>query len=121
MSLMPDSEFLAHQAFLGYGYAGLVQVQENIQSGLNLVVDSTDVDVARDALTFYSRNLTNVNVAATVSLMRLATEALQRHVTSRTGQTFNDYLFFRGLKVTRDFADLSGLLGVPISPINIGT
>lgn len=120
MPLMPDSEFLAHQAFLGYGYAGLVRVQESIQSGLNLVVDSTDIDVELDMLTFYSRNLANVNVAATVSLLRLATETLQRHVTSRTGQTFNDYLFYRGLKVSQEFADLSGLLGTSISPGNVG-
>lgn len=121
MSLMPDSEFLAHQAFLGYGYAGLVRVQESIQSGLNLVVDSSDIDVELDALTFYNRNLANVNVSSTVSLLRLATEALQRHVTTRSGQTFNDYLFFRGLKVTQDFADLSDLLGAPISPTNVET
>lgn len=119
MSLIPDSEFLAHQAYLGYGYSSLVRLNLCVQSGLNLIVDSEDIEVEGDMLYPYNQNNINVNANSTYDMLRLATEALQRHVTSRTGQTFNDYLFIRGLKVTQDFATLSELMGVTVNPINI--
>jgi hypothetical protein len=67
----------------------------------------------------YVENYAQAQVNATSSLLRLATIALEKHITERTGQTFNDFLYVNGLKVNQDFADLSDLLGVPIDQLNI--
>lgn len=120
MGLMSDDAFLLHQAFLGSGYSGLVQAQNYLQSGLELVVADTDPDVEAGLIQPFSINLTAMEVDVTAGLLRLATEALQRHITDRSGQNFNDYLYVRGLKVTQEFADLSEKLGVPIEPVNVG-
>lgn len=119
MGLISDEDFLQHQAFLGSGYAGLVQIRDVVESGLTLVVASTDPDVEVIMLDPYVRNLDFVNPDATAGLLRTAKESLDRHVTNLSGQSLNDYLFTRGLKVNRDFADLSEALGVPIDEQNI--
>lgn len=119
MPLIPDDDFLRLQSILGRGYDGLALVATSVESGLALVVASTDVDVAVDMVGPFAQEITVTDVRATVGLLRLATEALERHVQNKTGQTFNDYLFTRGLQVTPSFALLSGYLGVPINPLNV--
>lgn len=117
--ILSDAELLQHTAYLGSGYADLVQVSNLVQSGLHLVVLSTDVQVELDLLTPYVQNLAKVNPLQTANLLRQATEALERHITDRSGQTFNDYLFTHGIKVSQDFANLSGALGAAIDQSNI--
>ena len=117
--ILSDTELLQHQALLGSGFAHLVQVELLVQSGLHLIVLSTDADVEVALIGAYANNLQTVDRSRTANLLRQATEALERHITDRSGQTFNDYLFTRGLKVGHDFATLSGLLGHAISPLNI--
>lgn len=121
MAIVSNAEFLLHQGYLGSGYASLVQIQNVLQSGVNLVVASHDAQVELDLLSPYVANAESMDVTASASLLRQATVALERHITDGTGQTFNDYLFTNGLKVGRDFASLSGLLGVTINPVNIGS
>lgn len=119
MGTLSDTEFLQHQAFLGSGFAGLALAQTMVESGLALVVASTDIGVEVDMLNPYAINAETVNVDATANLLALAARALEGHITGTTGQTFNDYLFVRGLKVSQNFADLSAILGATIAPANI--
>jgi hypothetical protein len=119
MPLISDEDFLQLQSLLGRGYDGLAQAYTSVESGLAVVVASTDIDVAVDMVGPFSQNLTTTDVRGTSGLLRVATESLERHVQNKTGQTFNDYLFTRGLQVTPSFALLSGYLGVPISPLNV--
>lgn len=119
MGILSDDDFLQHQAYLGSGFASLRVVESVVESGLALVVASTDVQVEVDLLDRYVANLTRVDVDATAELLSLATLALETHITERSGQTFNDYLFTNGLKVSQDFADLSLRLGAPINDQNI--
>lgn len=117
--ILSDAEFLQQQALLGSGYAHLVQVETLVFSGLHLVVLSTDPEVEVALLGPYVSNLDTVDHLKTASLLRQATEALERHITDRSGQTFNDYLYTHGIKVSQDFASLSAALGHAISPLNI--
>lgn len=120
MGLISDSDFLRQQAYLGSGYAALESVHSYVQSGLYLVTASSDVDVEIDMIGGYTEDFNNTEEINTASsLLRKATEALERHITTRTGQTFNDYLYLRGLKVTPQFAELSAIVGQEINPINI--
>lgn len=117
--ILSDAELLQQQDLLGQSYAHLVQVERLVQSGLHLIVLSTDADVEVVLLEPYAKNLEIVNPTRTANLLRLATVALERHIEDRTGQTFNDYLFTHGLQVSQDFADLSAILGTTINPVNI--
>lgn len=119
MGIISRADFDRQQAYLGSGYYALVECQNVMQSGLNLVVASTDIQVELDMLSPYSLNAENVNVDQTSALFRQAMTALQRHITDGSGQTFNDYLYVNGWKVGSGFAFLSGLLGYGISPENI--
>lgn len=120
MGLITDSDFIRQQAYLGSGYAALESLHSYVQSGLEVVVSSEDVDVEVDMIGGYTEDFNNTEEIGTASsLLRRATEALQRHVTTRTGQTFNDYLYLRGLKVTPQFAELSAIVGQVVNPVNI--
>jgi len=118
--VMTDQEFLLQQAFLGSGFQALQQLNTYVQSGLNLVVASMDVDVEVDLIDPYALNYNNVNTSWTgPNLLTVATDALEKHISQRTGQTFNDYLYTRSLKVSPQFAALSALVGYPINEGNI--
>jgi hypothetical protein len=119
MGRISNEDFLSHQAYLGSGYAAIVELEAVVGSGLALVVASEDIQVELDMLDAYNRNYGQVQLDATSNLLRLATMALENHIIERTGQTFNDFLYVNGLKVNQDFADLSDWLGVPIDPLNI--
>jgi hypothetical protein len=119
VGVLADDEFLAHQGLLGSGFAAIKLAGTYVESGFQLVVDSSDVEVELDLLDAYFVNVQSLEEESAASLLGLATRALHRHVRSRTQQAFNDFLFTRGLKVTQDFADLSALNGVPIRPENI--
>lgn len=119
MATLSDSALLQHTALLGSGFTSFVQVETYVESGFRLVVASTDVDVELALLNPYARNLDRVEPTRTANLLREATEALERHVTDSSGQTFNDYLYTHGLKVSQGFADLSAALGRTIDPLNI--
>ena len=117
--MLSPSDLISQQALLGSGYAFLVRVEEQVESGFRLVVASTDTEAELALLNPYATNMDTVDPQRTAGLLRQATMALETHITDRSGQTFNDYLFTRGLKVTRDFATLSGILGTPIDPENV--
>jgi len=117
--IISDAELLQQTGLLGSGYSHLVQVETLVFSGLHLVVLSTDPEVEVALLQPYVKNLDTVDHLKTATLLRQATDALERHVTDRSGQTFNDYLYTHGLKVSADFASLSAALGSPISPLNV--
>ena len=121
MSIISNEDFLQEQAWLGSGYSYLVQISNLMYSGLHLVVDTQDIDVEVDLLGPFNTNLNAVNPGSTYNLLRTATQALERHITSRSGQTFNDWLYTQEppLQVSPDFATLSGLTGTPIAPQNI--
>lgn len=117
---MSDQEFMMHQYFLGSGFQALTQLNMYVHSGLNSVVASKDIDVELDLLDQYASNFNNVNTDWTgPNLLTVAMLALERHVSQRTGQTFNDYLYTRSLKVNPQFAKLSELVGYPIFEGNI--
>jgi hypothetical protein len=118
--VMSNQEFLLQQGFLGSGFQALRQLNIYVQSGLNLVVFSQDVDVETDLITPYAENYNNTNTDWTgPNLLTLATVALERHISQRTGQTLNDYLYTRGLKVSPQFAELSALVGYVVDASNI--
>lgn len=117
--IISDADFLEQQLLLGSGYAHLVQVEVLVQSGLHLIVLQTDPEVEVALLSPYVANLNTVQHLKTANLLRQATEALERHVTDRSGQTFDDYLFTHGLKVSEDFAALSAALGHVVNPLNV--
>jgi len=117
--LLTIQEFMLLQGLLGSGYYGLELLQGSLESGLEVVAFSRNVTVERDMLYQFNENANNVNALATVDLMSLATRSLIDHVQNRSGQTLNDYLFVRGIKVTRYFAMLTSGLGYPIYPVNI--
>ena len=119
MGILSDEELLLHQSFLGSGYAALVNVRRLVESGLSLVVASTDVQVEIDLLQAYRVNLENTEESATANLLATATRSLTEHIETVSGQSINDYLLLNGLKVSQDYADLSGDLGVTIDPVNI--
>lgn len=118
--IISDADLLTQQGLLGSGYAYLVQVEALVFSGLHVVVLGTDPEVEVALLQPYVKNLDTVDHLKTATLLRQATEALETHVTDRSGQTFNDYLYTHGLKVSADFASLSAALGHAISPLNVG-
>jgi len=117
--MLSPSELMDQQALLGSGYAAFVQVEALVESGLRLIVMATDTDAEVALLTPYSDNLNTADSYRTAWILQEATLALERHITDRSGQTFNDYLFTRSLKVTQDFATLSMILGATIDPKNI--
>lgn len=119
MALLSDEEFLQHQTLLGEAFDGLITARDRVQSGLTLVVASTDRQVEIDMLDAYRINLEGLEPEATSNLLAGATRALEAHIVEVSGQTFNDYLFTKGLKVSQSFADLSDILGVTIEPGNI--
>ena len=119
MSLLSDNDLLYHTNTLGSGFSTLKVVENLVYSGLTNIVDSEDVQIERDLLIAYSIVDGNVNVNTTANLLRGAVVALQRHITSGSGQTFNDYLYVNELKVSQDFADLSSSLGTIIKTINV--
>lgn len=119
MGILSDAEFLQHQQFLGDAFADVRAARDLVQSGLALVVASTDIQVEIDLLEPYRINLDSMEDDASSQLLGLAARALNAHIVEVSGQTLNDYLFTNGLKVTQEYADLSGLLGAPIDPTNI--
>lgn len=117
--LITNPQFLEQQLLLGEAYADLIDVEAKVYSGLHLIVLFTDADVEVALLQPYASTLDKVNPNKTANLLRQALEALENHITNTTGQTFNDYLFTNGLKVSQDFAALSGVLGHTINPLNV--
>jgi hypothetical protein len=117
--MLSTSEFLSQQFVLGESYAGYVQVQEMMESGLTLVASSDDVEASIDLTEPYSSNLDEVGATTQAGRLATATLALIRHIETRTGQSFNNWLYTNGLKVTRSFADLSEALGVTVNALNI--
>ena len=112
-------EFMTHQGLLGSGYSYLVRLNATVQSGFNLIVASTNAEVELGLLLPYSRSLSITEAERTSNLLRDATLALESHISSKSGQSMNDYLYTRGLKVTRSFADLAANLGTPINALNV--
>jgi hypothetical protein len=117
--LLDDEEFLSLQGVLGSGYDGLTRLQGSLDSGLEIVAFSTNVIVETDMLYAFEQNAELVNTTVSVDLMAQATLALIGHVENRSGQTLNDYLWTRALKVTPSFAELSSGLGHPVYSVNI--
>ncbi len=120
MGLLSNNALILHTNLLGSGWQSLSVVESLMLSGLNNVVNSDDLTIERDLLINYNINYETVNVNNTCNLLRKATEALERHITSNSGQTFNDYLNVKTLKVSQNFANLSSGLGVIINSSNIG-
>ena len=117
--VISDADFLQQQALLGSGFAHLVRVESSVYSGLHLIVLMTDPTVEAGLLQPYANNLNTVSTTRTAYLLREATTALEDYIQSTCQQTFNDYLLTHGLKVSQDFATLSGKLGRPIDPGNV--
>ena len=117
--LLTNEEFLTLQGLLGSGYDGLVRVQQSLDSGVEVVAFSTNVVVETDMLFAFTSNAALANATISVDLMSQSTLSLINHVRNRSGQTLNDYLFVRDLKVTPSFSALSSGLGHPIFPVNV--
>jgi hypothetical protein len=117
--IITNDGLLLQTGLLGSGYSYLIGVYSMVYSGLNAIIATEDVGVEVDLVQPYATNLTLVEPASTAGLLRGATEALENHVTNRSGQSFNDYLHTRGLQVSEYFAALSDNLGHPIDPQNI--
>lgn len=119
-NMLTCDEFLEHQGFLGSGYMYLVGLETVVQSGFNMVVASTNAEVELALMTPYSRSLLKADPSVTASLLRDAVVALEAHITNRSGQSINDYLSLRGLKVSPGFASLSSIVGTAIDSGNVG-
>lgn len=118
-NMLTCDEFLVHQGLLGSGYSYLVGLETVVQSGFDLIVASTNAEIELAMLGPYQRTLLGVAPNRTSGLLRDATLALERHISAKSGQSLNDYLFTRDLKVTTSFADLASNLGIQIDVINI--
>lgn len=119
-NMLTCDEFLVHQGLLGSGYAYLVGLEAIVQSGFDLIIASTDTEVEVALLNPYQRTLLNVAPEKTAGLLRNAVVALEAHIVNRSGQSMNDYLSLRGLKVTPEFASLSSIVGSAIDSGNVG-
>ena len=119
-NMLTCDEFMQHQALLGSGYHFLVELEAVVGSGLNLVVLSTVIGVEVDLIGPYNVNLATVDTTRTTSLLQAATVALEAHITARSGESLNDWLATRSLRVSQDFADLSATLGTIIAAGNVG-
>ena len=117
--ILSNPDLIYHTSLLGSGYQSLSFVEDLMYSGLQKVVDSVDVTVEHDLLIAYYINFNSVNVNATSNILRTATLALEKHITTESGQSFNDYLFTNSVKVNQDFASLSSGFGVIIQTKNI--
>ena len=118
--ILTDLQLLQEQELLGEAYSSLVSVEGYVQSGLQIIVLSTDDDVEVSLLQPFAQNLITVDHNKTSVILRQATQALEQHIVDRSGQTFDDYLSTHALKVSQDFAALSASLGLSIiSPTNI--
>jgi hypothetical protein len=116
--VLTNSEFLLHQAMISSGYDGMQFAQDQMYSGLAMVVASSDPYVEADLLNSYYANATDLEQGK-ITMLKQATSALVTHVTTRTGLQFNTYLSTNGLKVSPQFAELSDSVGVPVDDSNI--
>jgi hypothetical protein len=116
--VLTNAEFLVHQALISSGYDGMQFAQDQMYSGLSLVVASSDPYVEADLLGPYYANATDLETGK-ITMLKQATNALVNHITSRTGLQFNTYLSTNGLKVSPQFAELSDSIGVTVDDSNI--
>lgn len=117
--MLSTTEFLDQQEVLGNAYAGLVTVETMLESGLTMVAAVDDVPATLDLIEPYSSTFQEQMAATQAGRLRTATLALIGHVETRTGQPINGWLYTNGLKVSQNFASLSGVLGVEINVLNI--
>jgi hypothetical protein len=117
--ILSDAELLQQQSLLGSAYASLVVAEQYVESGLHLIVLSSDADVEAALLQPYVRSLEAIDPLRTSETLRSAVEALEQHIVNMSDLSFNDYLLTRGLQVSEDFATLSETLGHPIDAGNI--
>jgi hypothetical protein len=116
--VLSNEEFLIHQALISSGYNGMQYAQDQMYSGLNLVVASSDPYVEADILNAYHANAIDLEDGK-ITMLKQATDALVNHIQNRTGLPLNTYLSSNGLKVSPQFAELSESIGVPVDGSNI--
>jgi len=116
--IVTPSEFMALENFITTGYNGIMVCAVSMQSGLNLIVASSDPYVEADTLTPWYDNMSDAE-RSTTDLLRQATQSLLTHVSTRAGLEINDYLVVNGLKVSRQFSSVCEVLGQPIDESNI--
>lgn len=116
--IVTTAEFMALEGYITYAYDALFVCSTNLQSGLSLIVASSDPYVEADMLDPWFSNMTDAE-DSTTDLLFQATQSLLTHVETRAGLQINDYLSSNGLKVSREFATICGSLGKPISESNV--
>jgi hypothetical protein len=109
---------MALEGLITSGYDGVMVCAANMQSGLNLIVASSDPYVEADMLTPWYDNMTNAE-NATIDLLMMSTQSLLTHVGTRGGLRINDYLSVNNLKVSLEFSSICEVLGQPIDESNI--
>lgn len=118
--IVTTSEFMALEGFITSGYDGIMLCAANMQSGLNLIVASSDPYVEADMLDPWYMNMLDAEGSTTDLLFR-STQSLLSHVGTRSGLQINDYLVANSLKVSREFSSICEVLGQPIDESNIQT
>ena len=109
---------MALEGFITSGYDGIMVCAANMQSGLNLIVASSDPYVEADMLDPWYQNMSDTERSTTDLLLR-STQSLLTHVGTRGGLQINDYLLVNNLKVSREFSSVCEVLGQPIIESNI--
>lgn len=116
--IVSTSEFMALESLITQGYNGIMVCAVSMQSGLNMIVASSDPYVEADMLTPWYDNMSDAE-RSTTDLIMQSTQSLLTHVTTRAGLEINDYLVANSLKVSRQFSSVCEVLGQPIDESNI--
>jgi hypothetical protein len=126
MAVISKADYLVLSTFLGDQSRKLIDAAAIARSGLVHVVLLQDVDQEVDLLfDYFSHSESSRGTRdAFPGRARGAVTALNNHVINRSGFTLNTWLpdtdvFPPAIKVTQDFADLSGAVGFTISAGNI--
>jgi hypothetical protein len=110
---------MEQQEALGLAYDALVQLEVQVQVIFDAIVASDNVEVTLALVKVYEKALLAVAPERTASLLRESVVALEKHISSKSGQSINDWLYTRELKVTQSFAALSSIVSETIQSENI--
>ena len=120
MAVISGDDYYSLSSNLGNAYATQTSAIGYVDSGLREVVLLDDEDQEYDLLyDFYNAREQVTGTLSSPVNYTSSVRALNNHVINRSGMDLNVWLSTNGVKVTQDYATLSGLVGFTIDPGNI--
>jgi len=120
MAVISGDDYYSLSSLLGDAYSTQTTAIGYVDSGLREVVLLDDEDQEYDLLyDFYNLRDQITAVLSSPANYASAVRALNNHVINRSGMDLNVWLSTNGVKVTQEYATLSGLIGFTIDPGNI--